>query len=272
MSRPEHTAAADAYYNQREAKKYTESARLVAIQRTMTARALELLDLRGTGKLLLDIGCGSAICGEMLGRAGHAWIGFDISRSMLLLARERAEFGGLAEADMGEGLPCRPGSVDGAVSISAVQWLCVRHNPRQNPTRRLSRFFRSLWRCLVRGGKAVLQFYPETTAQMSMIASAARAVGFTGGLITDYPRSAKRKKFFLCLQKGGGGARVARRDHGAMPREPAPAPSKPPRKRQKGNRKKERQSVASGGGKTQRRGGASGAAGSRFQADTWFNS
>ena len=36
--------------------------------------------------------------------------------------------------DLGHGLPLRPGSFDGAISISAVQWLCnadrAGHDPR----------------------------------------------------------------------------------------------------------------------------------------------
>lgn len=37
-------------------------------------------------------------------------------------------------SDLGHGLPLRPGAFDGAISISAVQWLCnadrAGHDPR----------------------------------------------------------------------------------------------------------------------------------------------
>lgn len=58
-------------------------------------------------------------------------------------------------SDMAQGLPLKADSIDGAVSISAVQWLC--HLPR--PQLALGRLFRDLYRCLKPGCKAVLQVY-----------------------------------------------------------------------------------------------------------------
>lgn len=50
----------------------------------MSERALELLSLEpDKPHLLLDIGCGSGLSGEILSDAGHVWIGMDISKSML---------------------------------------------------------------------------------------------------------------------------------------------------------------------------------------------
>ena len=43
---------------------------------------------------------------------------------MLDIASERDSDGDLCLHDLGDGLPFRPGSFDGAISISAVQWLC----------------------------------------------------------------------------------------------------------------------------------------------------
>lgn len=58
-------------------------------------------------------------------------------------------------SDMAQGLPLKAGSIDGAVSISAVQWLC--HLP--NPKLALGRLFRALYRCLKPECRAVLQVY-----------------------------------------------------------------------------------------------------------------
>mmetsp|Transcript_17954 Transcript_17954/g.26904 ORF Transcript_17954/g.26904 Transcript_17954/m.26904 type:complete len:213 (+) Transcript_17954:119-757(+) len=206
MSRPENTASADTYYNRKEAKKYTESGRLMAIQRSMTKRAIELLQLpKGKSLYLLDVGCGSAISSEQVGKKGHVWVGFDLSRSMLLLAkhrsRKRNSVGDMGEVDMGDGIPCRSGIFDGAISISAVQWLCVKQKKEHNPSKRLRRFFRSLRKCLVFGARAVLQVYPEDVPQMEMLVFHAKDVGFEGGIVVDYPRSLKAKKFYLCLWK-----------------------------------------------------------------------
>lgn len=50
--------------------------------------------------------------------------GMDISPAMLGVALEREVEGDLCLQDLGQGLPIRPGTFDGAISISAVQWLC----------------------------------------------------------------------------------------------------------------------------------------------------
>lgn len=85
----------------------------------MTERALELLSLPAwkteAGALLLDIGCGSGLSGEVLTDAGHTWIGYDIAPSMLEVALEREAEGDLLLADAGHGCPFRAGSFDGAV-------------------------------------------------------------------------------------------------------------------------------------------------------------
>mmetsp|Transcript_11102 Transcript_11102/g.28026 ORF Transcript_11102/g.28026 Transcript_11102/m.28026 type:complete len:175 (-) Transcript_11102:95-619(-) len=124
--RPEHSAPPEVFYNEEEARKYTTNTRMVNIQESLTKRALELLALPndGTPKLLLDIGCGSGLSGETLTEEGHYWMGLDISRAMLGVAREREVEGDLGLHDMGQGLGFRQGTFDGAISISAVQWLC----------------------------------------------------------------------------------------------------------------------------------------------------
>lgn len=52
------------------------------------------------------------------------------------------------------------------------------------------------------GSRAVFQFYPENADQIELIVSSATRAGFTGGLVIDYPNSAKAKKYYLCLFAG----------------------------------------------------------------------
>jgi len=101
-----------------------------------------------------------------------------------------------------QGLPFRPGSFDGCISISAIQWLCNADRSDANPYRRLLTFFTSLYRSLVRGGRAVLQWYPENTQQMELVTSCAMRCGFSGGLLVDYPNSTRAKKYFLVIYAG----------------------------------------------------------------------
>ncbi|KAF4732493.1 Williams Beuren syndrome chromosome region 22 protein, partial [Perkinsus olseni] len=68
------------------------------------------------------------------------------------------------------------------------------------------KFFQDLFNCLKKGGRAVLQFYPESGEQVEMITSAAMRSGFGGGLVVDFPHSSKAKKHFLVLYAGFNGA------------------------------------------------------------------
>lgn len=206
MSRPEHFAPPEIFYNDTEAAKYTSNSRMIEIQTKMTQRALELLALPSAdqdgSKMLLDIGCGSGLSGEVVENEGHYWVGLDISPSMLSIAKEREVAGDIFLADMGDGLFFRPGMFDGAISISALQWLCNADKKYHEPRRRITKFFQSLYNSLARGSRAVLQFYPENAQQMEMMTSAAIKCGFAGGLVVDYPNSTRAKKYFLCLFAG----------------------------------------------------------------------
>lgn len=110
-----------------------------------------------------------------------------------------ASTGDLMHHDMGTGLPFRPATFDACISISALQWLCYSNAKNQVPKRRLTRFFSSLYQVLRRGGRAVLQFYPETAEQAILISECAAKVGFAGGIVCDYPNSTKAKKHYLVL-------------------------------------------------------------------------
>uniref|UniRef100_A0A7S3C4T1 18S rRNA (Guanine-N(7))-methyltransferase n=1 Tax=Prasinoderma singulare TaxID=676789 RepID=A0A7S3C4T1_9VIRI len=204
MSRPELYGPAEVVYNREAAAKYTEASRNVEIQAKLTSRAIELLALPEDGrrKLLLDVGCGSGLSGEHISEEGHAWVGTDISKDMLDICEERAAGGSVCRSDMGDGLPFRSNAFDGCVSISAVQWLCNADRSRDVPKLRLKRFFHSLYRCLVRGARAVLQFYPHSPEQAELITSSAMKAGFSGGLVVDYPNSTKAKKYYLVLMAG----------------------------------------------------------------------
>ena len=205
MSRPEHQAPPEIYYNDAEALKYTASSRNQDIQAEMTLRAIELMALPEHRKpaLVLDIGCGSGLSGEILTEEGFEWVGFDISPSMLSVGLERDVEGDMMLADAGHGCMFRPGSFDGAISISVLQWLCNADTSYNSPAGRLLTFFETLYAALTRGARCVFQFYPESDAQIHFIMSMATRAGFGGGLVVDYPNSVKAKKIYLVLWVGG---------------------------------------------------------------------
>lgn len=107
--------------------------------------------------------------------------------------------GDLLYHDMGTGLPFRAATFDACISVSALQWLCYSNSNEEIPKRRLMRFFSSLYQVIKRGGRAALQFYPQTSEQAILIAECATRVGFSGGVVIDYPNSTKAKKHFLVL-------------------------------------------------------------------------
>ncbi|XP_013008180.1 probable 18S rRNA (guanine-N(7))-methyltransferase isoform X3 [Cavia porcellus] len=142
------------------------------------------------------------ILGERLRPGSHHLGGGGELAAQLYAALDRETEGDLLLGDMGQGIPFRPGSFDGCISISAVQWLCNANKKSDIPAKRLYCFFSSLYSALVRGARAVLQLYPENSEQLELITTQATRAGFTGGVVVDYPNSAKAKKFYLCLFSG----------------------------------------------------------------------
>ena len=169
----------------------------------MAERCVEILAIpEGKTCLILDIGCGSGLSGSVLTDHGYNWIGVDISSSMLEVAKENEAEGDLINLDIGQGFSFRPGSFDYAISVSALQWLCIAEKASYNVNRRLKSFFVSLYKCLAIGARCAFQFYPANPEQINMITKAALENGFTGGVVVDFPHSTKKKKYYSFLQAG----------------------------------------------------------------------
>lgn len=151
------------FYNEAEAVKYAQNSRMISIQRELTERSLEILAIPpGKQRLLLDIGAGTGISGSVLSENEHMWVGTDISLGMLKVAMNQGDTeGDMVYSDMGHGFNFRPGTFDGAVSISALQWLCSAEKRCDNPIRRMNKFFSDLYACLVKGARCAFQFYPS---------------------------------------------------------------------------------------------------------------
>ena len=199
MSKPENFLSAEIFYNQKEALKYTQNSHIIQTQIEMTERCIEILAIPSEKKdcLILDIGCGSGLSGSVLTEHGYTWIGFDISPSMLKVAKDNEVEGDLINLDLGQGFSIRPGTIDYAISVSALQWLCIAEKNIYNPFKRLKIFFSSLYKSLCIGARCAFQFYPDNADQIELITKAALECGFTGGVVVDYPNSSKKKKLII---------------------------------------------------------------------------
>jgi SAM-dependent methyltransferase len=193
------------HYGGGEAQRYT--AANAQVQHELAMRCTHLLesDLDARNQLLLDLGCGSCLSSRVLTASGQRWIGLDVSREMLLLA-DRASLvsgvGALLHSDLGTGLPLRPsGQFDGAISVSALQWLC--EPPAGGSIRdvrdALHRLFTSLHGVLRPGAAAVFQFYTTPAAAAGALEAAVEC-GFRADLIIDLPHATRARKLFLCVR------------------------------------------------------------------------
>ncbi|XP_072272114.1 18S rRNA (guanine-N(7))-methyltransferase [Pyxicephalus adspersus] len=217
--RPEQTGPPELFYNEDEARKYTQTCSDLQIQLmnkptvpiSYVTRGLPVCYVLFITSCVCQsfshsfCSCGSGLSGDYITEQGHHWVGIDISAAMLDVALDREVEGDLILGDMGQGIPFRPGTFDGCISISALQWLCNADKKTHNPPRRLFRFFTTLYSALARGARAILQLYPETSEQLELVTAQAMRAGFTGGMVVDYPNSTKAKKFFLCLFAGVSG-------------------------------------------------------------------
>lgn len=118
------------------------------------------------------------------------------------MALEREVEGDLFLQDIGQGFGFRPGTFDGAISISVLQWLMNADDSTHSPPQRLNRFFTTLHSALKNPSRAVFQFYPNSDDQVQLITTCAQRAGFGGGLVVDYPNSKKARKMYLCLMVG----------------------------------------------------------------------
>lgn len=161
-----------------------------SVQSELATRCLTLLGGVQPAAVILDVGCGSGLSTAVLRDASYACVGLDISREML---KQGTQHGDTVLADVASGLPLRPCSCDGAISVSALQWLVANQGQEQ-----AALFFTSLQRVLRPGSRAVLQVYTRTHEETCRLVSAARGAGFSCHAVADWPHDSVAVKLFLC--------------------------------------------------------------------------
>ena len=194
------------YFNNDFIDKNSKSVHYISIQKKLTERAIELMNLDlSYPPIILDLGSGLGIGGEVINSNGGIFVGVDISTFMLMHVAEEPEvvYNSFIRADCGSSIPVRPGVFDAAIGIDLLRWLLIPMPNSEPVSKRLRKFFESVHASLCCGGKAIFNFHPETPDQAELISTLSTQCGFAGGIQIDFPNSNKSKVHWLVLEVGG---------------------------------------------------------------------
>jgi SAM-dependent methyltransferase len=188
------------YFKGKRLEEYALSKNIQRIQTRITARALEILNLRDTNSLILDAGCGPGFASFYLKNLGYNIVAFDLI-SQFLTYYNLNDINPLT-ADMIHP-PFKPRTFDAIISISALQWI-YRDVSNNKMEQNLVLLIKSFFQILKFGSKIVFQFYPKNDLILDKIGEIiSRESTFQGGFIIDNPESPKKRRIFLELIKEG---------------------------------------------------------------------
>jgi 18S rRNA (guanine1575-N7)-methyltransferase len=134
-----------------------------------------------------------------------------------MLLRARRSGAEVVQADMAKPLPFRPGAFDGAVSVSALQFLCAAADGH-SADERLGSCLRETCRVMTGGSSAAdsvrpaaaFQFHPtDAEADPPLVLRAATRAGCAACLVLDHPhhtRPSPRRWFLYCAPLSAAGA------------------------------------------------------------------
>jgi len=178
------------YFTKELAEAYNSNSRIKKIQKEMTLRCLDFLDIK-KGRIL-DAGCGTGISTQFLLEKGFDAVGIDISKPMIDIAKQK-------------NLPCKVGDFrnlkfknkefDAIISISAIQW-----NPATSIKEAEKNYkdnAKEFYRVLKNNSKAVLQFYPKDKHDLKRILNCFKIFDKVT-LATDEEDTKNEKKYLIC--------------------------------------------------------------------------
>jgi 18S rRNA (guanine1575-N7)-methyltransferase len=177
---------------------YANSKNIMRIQEKITIRALELLNLKNRGALILDAGCGPGFTATYLKEIGYRSVALDLILEFL-------NFYGInainpINADMCF-TPFKPNTFDAIISISALQWV-FRDMNNKNMHFLLKNLSKSFFHILKPNSRVIFQFYPKNKVHMETIGKIiANNTEFRGNFVIDNPNHNKKRKIFLLLDK-----------------------------------------------------------------------
>ena len=178
--------------------RYANSKNMMRIQEKITIRALELLNLKNSGGLILDAGCGPGFAAMYLKEIGYRTVALDIIGDFL----QCYNIGSLnpVNADMCFA-PFKRNTFDAIISISALQWV-FRDINNKNMYFLLKNLSKSFFHILKPNSRVIFQFYPKNKVLMETIGKIiADNTEFIGNFVIDNPNQNKKRKIFLLLDK-----------------------------------------------------------------------
>ncbi|MFX1295302.1 MAG: class I SAM-dependent methyltransferase [Promethearchaeota archaeon] len=195
---PEDYVLPEVYYTEELAKQYEKNSRIQKIQREMTFRALEILEIQPPAQFL-DLGCGTGISMQVVKEEGFAVKGIDIADSMLMIARQKGL--NVYKADFTIKIPFESNFFDFIISISTLQWIFHGFKP-EVIFEKVKKTATEIYRVLNPVGKAIFQFYPKNDKQLELAGRIFKKAKFRVLKIIDDANISKRRKIFLlCLKE-----------------------------------------------------------------------
>ncbi|MFX1344467.1 MAG: class I SAM-dependent methyltransferase [Promethearchaeota archaeon] len=177
---------------------YATSKNMMRIQQKITNRAIELLNFKNRGVLILDAGCGPGFAGIYLKEMGFRIVALDLIAEFLYFY----EINDINPINSDMCFPPFKSNIfDAIISISALQWIYRDINNKMMHFM-LVNLFKSFFRILKSNCKVVMQFYPKNKEIMERIGKiVSEYTDFKGQFIIDNPNSHKKRKIFLLLKK-----------------------------------------------------------------------
>ncbi|MHA2183778.1 MAG: class I SAM-dependent methyltransferase [Promethearchaeota archaeon] len=186
------------YYSEEEISRYSLSKSIMRIQRKITLRALELLELTTTNLLVMDAGCGPGLTTSVIRKQGYKTIALDFIAQFLYFY-DIKELNPIA-ADIGN-LPFKENVFDAIISISAFQWI-IRDIHKNEVRKQIIDLMKSFYFLLKPKTKMVIQFYPKNNLVLETFGKViSENTKFKGNFIIDNPENPKKRKIFILLLK-----------------------------------------------------------------------
>lgn len=186
------------YFKGERLKQYALSKNIQRIQTRITARALELLDIKKRDALLLDAGCGPGFASFYLKERGYKVLSMDIISQFLYYYNTNET--NFLSGDMCYP-PLRSNTLDGIISISALQWIYRNPNSMEMKNNFIS-LLTSFYNILKPHSSIIFQFYPKNDSILSHMKNIInRSSNFNGGFHIDHPNNPKKRRVFLKLIK-----------------------------------------------------------------------